>query len=164
MNDLKKLFCPLHQRMLSKSVIGCLLIGFLMSGPLSAQHSASQTIIIRIIRPIQYSIEPVENNFQSDLQQQKGQVNLNWKSDSRLKKITVSRKSDNPESKLDLVMPNENHSKSRNRLRVEALEKNLAGAISGTAGSLTMRYESGSNSSGGPKSAKQQIYYTVMDI
>jgi hypothetical protein len=143
-----------------------LLFGLSMSYPLSAQQSAGHTVTIRIIRPILFSIAPVENRFQADLRQKNNELQLNWKSDSKPKKITVSRKSDNPGSKMDLILYGSggNQEKSRSRMRLEAVEENLTGAISKTAGSLTMRYDSGSKSRGVSEGTKEQIFYTVMDI
>jgi hypothetical protein len=170
MSDRKKLLNILPGRTRSRSIISCLLVGLSMSGTLSAQQSAGHTVTIRIIRPILFSIAPVENRFQADLRQKNNGLQLNWKSDSKPKKITVSRKSDNPGSKMDLILYGSgagsegNQRKSPSRLRLEAVEENLTGAISKTAGSMTMKYDSGSKSRGVSEGTKERIFYTVCDI
>jgi hypothetical protein len=164
MNDLKKLLVALHERIRPGSIINRLLVGLLMSGPLSAQPSAGHTVSIRIIRPILFSITPAENRLQTDLRHAGNEITINWKSDLKPKKITVSIKGDDPGSKLDLILSSENHQKSKKRMRIDALDENLTAAISGSAGSLAMRYYSDSNSRGGAEPTKQHIYYTVMDI
>jgi hypothetical protein len=145
---------------------GCLLIGLSMSGTLSAQRSTSHTITIRIIRPNQFSVEPAANRHQADLRRKNDEVQLNWKSDSKPKKITVSRKSDNPGSKLDLIVSGSggNQWKPLNRMQVEAVEENLTDAITKNAGSLSMKYDFGSKAPGVSKEKNGQIFYTVMDI
>jgi hypothetical protein len=164
MINLKDMINALPEKTRFGFILFHLLFGLSMSCPLSAQQSAGHTVTIRIIRPILFSIAPVENRFQADLRQKNNELQLNWKSDSKPKKVTVSRKSDNPGSKMDLILSSENPQEPQSRMRLEAVEENLAGVISKTAGSLTMRYDSGSKSRGVSEGTKEQIFYTVMDI
>jgi hypothetical protein len=147
-----------------RSIIGYLLLGLSVSGPILAQQSAGHTVTIRVIRPIQFSVEPVENRFQTDLRQKDDEAQISWKSDSKPKKITVSRKSEIPGSKMDLFLSDGNQRTSQKRIRLGEFEENLTDAISKTAGSLTIRYDSGSKSRSVSEGAKERIFYTVMEI
>jgi hypothetical protein len=164
MNDLKKFINALLDMTRFGIVPGCLLLGLSTSAPLFARQSAGHTVTIRIIRPIQFSVKPVENRLQAGPGLKNNEVQLNWQSDSKPKKVTVSRKSGNPGSTLDLVLSGENRQKSRSRIRLGAVEAILAGALTQTAGSLTLRVDSGSKSRGVSEDTNERIFYTVCDI
>jgi hypothetical protein len=130
---------PLLERIRSKSVLSGLFAGLLMSSGLSAQHSAGHTVTIRIIRPIQFSVENAANEIKNDARPEKDGLRLTWKSDSKPKRVTISNVSGYSEEALDLPAPAGNSPIPDSRMRLAAAE-------------------------GRPADAKDRVFYTVMDI
>jgi hypothetical protein len=163
MTELKNPSQPLLETIRSKSVISGLFAGFLLSGGLSAQHSAGHTVFIRIVRPIQFSVETAEDGFRNsgNSDAKNDGMWLAWKSDSKAKKVTVSRTGKYSEGIFDLPMPDGNSQARQNRMRLMALGKNAAAGMP-------------QRDPGGPSGAKQagvpqgdmsdRLYFTVMDI
>jgi hypothetical protein len=139
MNELKKSLDTLLARFRSKSVIVCLFAGLLTAGGLSAQQSASHTVTIRIIRPIQFSIETAANESGKDYRSKDAGMWLKWKSDSKPKRVTVSRMSGYSDEVVDLSTPAGNSLMPVSHMRLAATEAH-------------------------PADEKDRLFFTVMDI
>jgi hypothetical protein len=164
MTELKNTRLPLLERIRSKSVIVCLFAGFSMSGGLSAQHSSGHTVTIRIVRPIQFSVETAANETTNDSHSKNDGMWLTWKSDSKPKRVTVSRTSGYSAEIVDLPMPNGNSTVSHNRMRLMAQETDRAAAGMKTAGRPAGPTDPASESRVVSADGKDKVFYTVCDI
>jgi hypothetical protein len=132
--------------------------GFLMNVSLSAQQSAGHTVTIRIVRPVYFSVESVQNPLQAGAPQAGGALKVSWRSDSTPKKVAVSRTGDDPASGQDLFISDGDTQNAELHLMACNVGEPRINASRSLPGNLTTSGYAGSNSGGGP------VVYTVMDI
>jgi hypothetical protein len=130
------------------------LFAFLVHEPLLARESASQRVIIRIMRRNFVRIQPIVNAASGSPVSNDGRFQLNWNLSSVLKKITVSVNQIEPGSALDRQAdggtPN----------APSMTEWEMMSGFSKTAGSMQM----GGKTAPTDGAVHSQITCTILDI
>lgn len=163
-NDINRSEC---ERIVFRRICRMIFLFFIyliFSSNLVAGSSCSQTITIRVIRPTVFTSQNVSSVFSANTRQSENTVKLQWKANSRPKRITASVMCSESNPQVHLQWMREKGSESDRKIILDRSERECISSIQDNCGSVILKCSVGPDQKKAVQGGVAKVFYTVLDI